>query len=70
MTYFAEFHGISFRKSGILNIFVGLIFAILTFFVNMETLKFHANNGRSAKSCPTTIKFLNLVRKICPFKEN
>ena len=69
MPHFAKFHGINFRESGLLNIFVGLIFAILTL-LRYGTLKFHASNDRSAKICPATIKFLNCVRKICSFKEN
>ena len=70
MPHFAKFCGINFLKLGLLNNLYGVNFHDIDIFHQHGTLKFHANNDRSAKSCPATIKFLNFIRKICSFKEN
>lgn len=70
MQHFDKFCRINFRNSELLSIFVQLILAINDIFRQHGTLKFHANNGRSAKICLSTVQFFNFVRKIWSFTEN
>ena len=70
MQPFDKFCRINFRNSGLLNIFVQLILAINDSFGQHGTLKFHANNGRSAKIVFQPFSFLisfvrfDLLKKI------
>ena len=48
----------------------GISFCNINVFCQHGTLNFHANNDRSGKICPATIKFENFVCEICSFKEN